>query len=99
MNPAKKEPITTLELNELLFQLIDQQPSTGVRIRLLGQLWQQSFMKIKTLDDAGLTLVDEAKGVRIHVTSLDNIMQFEIDQRFQAYQPHFHYDVSPGKEV
>ena len=31
----------------------------------------------------------------ITILDLDDVIQFEIDMRFQEFQPHFHYQVVP----
>jgi hypothetical protein len=48
--------------------------------------------------EKGELLNDEVLNRLITVHDLSMIMQFEIDNRFQNFQPHFHYDVNPAAE-
>jgi hypothetical protein len=85
--------ISVLELKQLLHSLNDRQPYTCIRVRLVGQLWQQSFMHVSAVYDDGVLLHNERDGRFLNVGKLSNIMQFEIDHSFQNFAPHNHYDV------
>jgi len=85
--------VSVLELKQLLHALNDRQPYTCIRVRLVGQLWQQSFMHIAAVYDDGVLLHSESDGRLLNIGKLSNIMQFEIDHAFQNFMPHNHYDV------
>ena len=91
--------ITVLELRKLLIDLKTYQPNTCIRIRLLGEMWFPSFMNIILVTEKGIVLNDE-KFSRLRVIPLlSGIAQFEIDQRFQSFQPHFHYEIISSEET
>jgi hypothetical protein len=95
---TKVKPITVLELKRLLIDLKEHQPHTCVRVRLIGEMWFPVFMNIVFISDKGIVLNDERSTRLRDIPSLSMIMQFEIDQRFQSFQPHFHYEVVPADE-
>jgi hypothetical protein len=96
MSPTTKS-ISVLELKRLLHALNDRQSYTCVRVRLLGQLWQQSFMHVSAVYEDGVLLHNESTGRFLNIAKLSHIMQFEIDHSFQNFSPHNHYDVVPDQ--
>jgi hypothetical protein len=60
----------------------------------MGAMWQISHFRVVKLTEKGVTLLDEADKLII-INDLNNVMQFELDQTFQRYSPHFHYSVDP----
>jgi hypothetical protein len=89
-----KKLISTLELKRLLHDLNDKQPYTCIRVRLIGQLWQQSFMQVAAVYEDGVLLHNDTDGRFLNIVKLSQIMQFEIDHSFQNFFPHNHYDVA-----
>jgi hypothetical protein len=89
--------ISVLELKRLLHELNDKQSYTCIRVRLIGQLWQQAFMHIATIYNDGVLLYNEQDRRFLRITKLANIMQFEIDHSFQNFQAHDHYNVIPDQ--
>lgn len=89
--------ISTLELRRLLFDLKDKRPDVCIRFRLLGEMWAENFMRVIMITENGAILNDETINEFVNVSDLANIMQFEIDNRFQNFQPHFHYEVKPAQ--
>jgi hypothetical protein len=87
------ELITTLRLRELLFDVKDKRPDVCFRFRLTGQLWQPNFSRLVKIIEKGTVLHDETIDEFVFIADLSDIMQFEIDQRYREFQPHFHYDV------
>jgi hypothetical protein len=83
--------ITVSQLKQFLCEL--RYSHVHIRIRLMGQLWQQNFMQIVSFADDGVLLRNAVTGNYVNIAPLSNVMQFEIDQVFKNYQPHFHYDV------
>ena len=90
--------IYVLELKRLLIELKEKRPDICFRYRLLGELWAPNFSRVIRVTDKGVLLNDEVSNKLITVHDLSMIMQFEIDNRFQNFQPHFHYDVNLSTE-
>jgi hypothetical protein len=90
-----KTSITVLELRRLLVELNDNGNSICIRFRLIGEMWKANFFRIIDCNDEGLMIVDESSNRLFFLKDLSIIMQFEIDARFQSFEPHFHYDVVP----
>ena len=86
--------ITALELRRLLVKIKNKRPDMCVRFRLLGKMWFLHFMKIILITETGVILNDEISNKMFLIQDLSTVMQFEIDHRFQNYQPHFHYKVN-----
>jgi hypothetical protein len=93
---AKNNPVPVLELRRLLFELKDLSPNTCVRFRLIGEMWQNSHCRVLKLTEKGAVLNDEKGNKLVFIQDLSNVMQFEVDQPFQNFQPHFHYTVDPA---
>lgn len=94
-NEIMTEQIPVLELRRLLFELRDFRPDVCVRFRLIGEMWQTHSCRIIKLTEKGVVLNDEKSNKLIFIQDLNQVMQFEIDQSFQQFQPHFHYQVHP----
>jgi hypothetical protein len=90
-----KTLISSLELKRLLVEIAGKRPDVCMRYRLLGEMWQRNFMRVLKVTDKGVMLNDEVKNKLLSIHDLTSIVQFEIDVKFQEYQPHFHYDVTP----
>jgi hypothetical protein len=90
--------ISVVELKRLLVSLKEKRPDVLVRYRLLGEMWTQSFRPIVFVSERGAIFLDVESNKLILISDLSNIMQFEIDERFQGYQPYFHYEVKPSPE-
>ena len=91
---AETAEISVLELRRLLVELRDKRPDICIRFRLLGQMWLLHFMRIILVTDRGVVLNNEVSNRLVTVRDLNNVIQFEIDNRFQNYRPHYHYDVT-----
>lgn len=91
--------VTVLELKRLLVELKDKRKDISIRFRLIGEMWKPHFLRIIDVTDNGLVVNDEANNTLLFLRDLSVIMQFEMDARFQAYEPHFHYDVVPDPLV
>ena len=92
--------VDLLELKQLLAGLADNPwMNVGFRYRLSGQRWCPHFTKVLSLTDTGATVVYPSTSEVTTIQDLLDIVQFEIDYRFQNYQPHFHYLVRPLSAV
>jgi hypothetical protein len=89
--------VSAAELRGLLADILVNSPSTCVRFRLFGELWQQQFMRIVHVTSREIILRSESTGQIEVVPNIGNVVQFEIDTKFRNYQPHFHYEVWLGE--
>lgn len=87
--------VSVLEVRKLLYDLRDNHVGVSVRFRRLGEMWKPNFMTIVDLNDRGAIFSDATTTDFVFVTDLVEIMQFELDNRFQAYEPFYHYEVTP----
>ncbi len=94
--PTKQ--VAVLELRRLLVELKEHRPDICVRYRIMGQMWAGNFMRVSHVSDRGAIFNNEAVNRLVNVQNLNQIIQFELDKSFQAYQPYFHYDVVPSPE-
>jgi hypothetical protein len=88
--------ISSLELKQLLYQIVDS--TVCFRFRPIGGMWMKNLMKVSAIRENSVVLFDE-KNNKYHLIGLNDIMQFEIDERFQVFQPYFHYDVMRSTEL
>src|SRR5687768_5236244 len=89
--------ISALELKQLLI-LLSKSSSICFRVRQLGEMWMTNLMRVHAVNEKSVLLYDENE-TKYYLVRLNNIMQFEIDARFQTYQPFFHYNVLPSREL
>ena len=94
----KNNAVSVVELKRLLTELSEKKPGVCVRFRLLGELWAKSFMTIANLSPRGVLLKDDSTNIFVAISNLTDVVQFEIDEPFQAYKPYNHYDVYPSVE-
>jgi hypothetical protein len=90
-----KNTITTVYLRNLLQDLAGRRPPVGIRVRMLGELWKPHFMQIVKITERGVILSDESSKEFVFIPDISDVVQFEIDDRFQELQPHYHYEVNP----
>jgi hypothetical protein len=91
--------ISTTALKRLLYELKDKGPGVCIRLRMMGEMWHQNFTRIVLVTDSKILLFDEILNRTLLIGDVNRIIQFEIDNRFQTFQPFFHYDVQPMKEI
>ena len=90
-----KSQIPIIEFKRLLHQLRDHRPDIGIRVRMMGEMWKSSHFNVFQVTEKGVILCDDATKKLVMVPDLTQVMQFELDQSFQQYEPHFHYSVDP----
>lgn len=88
--------ISVIVLKRLLVELKDKRPDICIRFRCMGELWRQHFTRVVIVTERGALFNDEAQNRLLTVRDLSVIMQFELDNRFQNFQPFFHYQVDPS---
>jgi hypothetical protein len=86
--------ISVLELTRLLIDLSDKRPDICIRFRLIGEMWFTHFMRIVLVSNGGVVLNNEVSSELVAVRDVTQVMQFEIDHRFQNFRPYFHYNVT-----
>lgn len=91
-----KSQIPILEFKKLLHQLNDLRPDIRIRVRLMGEMWQTHHHRVLQVTEKGVALHDDATKRLVMIADLGQVMQFEIDQSFQQFEPHFHYSVDPA---
>jgi hypothetical protein len=91
---SKSNAVSVLELRRLIYELKDRSPGTCLRVRTIGEMWQPNFFKVLELTQTGVILIDCTTSQPFLIRDLHNVIQFEFDQRYQHYEPHFHYSVN-----
>src|SRR5262245_18528906 len=90
-----KNSISTMYLRSVLHDLLGRKSSVCIRFRLLGEMWKPNFMHVVKITERGAIFNDDYTHEFVFVSDLSDVVQFEIDDRYQEFQPHFHYEVNP----
>jgi hypothetical protein len=90
---AENEPITVTELRRLLIDIRDKRPDICIRFRLLGEMWNTTFLKIIAIGEKNVVLASEQDGRLYTMSDVSRVVQFEIDSPFHQYKPYFHYSI------
>jgi hypothetical protein len=95
-----KEAPNTISILELKRLLADLKSHTDIciRFRLLGKFWDNSFHQVESVTEKGVVLNNPTLRQRVEIQDLQNIVQFEIDKKYQNFQPHDHYDVTWSRD-
>ena len=86
-----------LEVKQLLLHMT-KLPNLCFRFRLLGEMWMKNLMQVTAVNEKTALFFDEVD-MKYYLVRINNIMQFEIDGRFQNFQPFFHYNVVPSIDI
>lgn len=89
------DTISLVELKRLLYALKDSNSGILIRLRMLGQMWQPNFSRIFLITDNGAVMIDHTTKKTEIVHNLNQVVQFELETGFQAYQPFYHYNIQP----
>jgi hypothetical protein len=65
---------------------------------MLGEMWGSNFLSVSSVNGKGALMKDPQESKLISVPDLTNVMQFELDNSFIGFQPHYHYEVKPLPE-
>ena len=90
--------VNSLELKRILIALSTYTKSICFRWRQIGEIWMKRHCRVIDVKDKMVVLLDEVDN-RYYLVRINSIMQFDLDERFQQFQPHFHYDVVPSTEL
>jgi hypothetical protein len=88
-----QKDVSPEQMAKLLLDLKTTMSDVRIRVRLVGEMWDNIFMRVVQADGKGALLLYEEKNKMIMVSDVTSIMQFELDGRFQHYQPFFHYNL------
>jgi hypothetical protein len=91
-----QDNVSVITLKRLLVELKEKRPDICIRYRSMGALWNRNFTKVVLVTERGALFNDEVLNKLITVRDLSVIMQFELDNRFQNFHPHFHYNLDPS---
>jgi hypothetical protein len=86
-----------LEVKALMLNLT-RTPNICFRFRVIGEMWMKNLMQITAVNERTALFFDEVD-TKYYLVRINNIMQFEIDARFQNFQPYFHYGIVPSPEL
>lgn len=92
------DKVSAVELKRLLHEIHDLRPDICIRLRLLGQMWQPNFWRVFVVTETGAVLFNEQTSKAEIIGNFAEVVQFEIDSRFQNFQPHNHYTVQMNEE-
>ncbi len=95
---ASDKKISSVELKRLLVNIHSYSDSVGFRCRPIGEMWMKNHAKVSSVEGITALLYDE-KETKYYTVNLNKVMQFDLDERFQNYHPHHHYDVIPSPEL
>jgi hypothetical protein len=90
--------VSVNELKRLLITITDYRLDIGMRYRFMGEMWEPNYMRILRVTEYGLLLNDEIRNRLIVIRDLSQIIQFELDTSFHAFQPYLHYTLIPNPD-
>ena len=94
VDPNISGVVTTTQLRAFFAEVVANPSGMCVRTRLLGEMWHPNFMHLLMVTKGGVIILnDEVLRKAITIMRIEDIIQFEIDRKFQIYEPHYHYDV------
>ena len=88
------DTISPTELKRLIITLKDHSPNARIRFRLIGSMWEKNFLEIVHATTENAVIVQDRKSDQMKFISLGNVVEFEIEQRFQNFKPLYHYKVA-----
>lgn len=83
--------ITPLDFKRILFELWEHSPQTKIRLRVMGKMWDRNFLQVVHITGGDAIILhgsDQMKQV-----SINDIVQFELETKFQDFRPNNHYTV------
>lgn len=94
MTPQTASAITTTEFKRLIFDLWEHAPQTKIRSRTLGKMWETNFLQIIHVAASDSLIVQDNKAEQMKYISLSDVVEFEVESKFQNFSPHIHYHVT-----
>ncbi len=83
--------ITPLDFKRILFELWEHSPQTKIRLRVMGKMWDRNFLQVVHITGGDAIILhgsDQMKQV-----SINDIVQFELETKFQDFKPNNHCTV------
>ena len=88
----KTADLSIILLQQTLLDIKENGQNVSARFRLIGELWQEKFVRIVAVTEDRVLVVDEHDNKMVSL-KLKDIMQFEVDRRFKVLEPFFHYNI------
>jgi hypothetical protein len=89
----EKDHVSIIELKQLLHELKDYRLDIAIRFRMIGEMWQNSSLKIVSITEQGAIFTNQELTQYTSINDLKSVIQFELDGPFKQYQPYVHYVV------
>jgi hypothetical protein len=93
---TKESHLSSTKLRQLLIDLKEHGHNTCLRVRLLGEMWRENFVRVTSVTEDRVLLNDESKNKLVSIP-INSIMQIELDHKFKELQPHNHYTIELDK--
>jgi hypothetical protein len=90
--------VNALELKRMLTSLATYTKGICFRWRQVGEMWMKHHCRVIDVKDKTAVFFDEVEN-RYYLVRINSIMQFDLDERFQQFQPNYHYEVAPAPEL
>lgn len=87
-----KDVISTVGLKHLLITLHGH-TDTRIRFRLIGRMWEDHFADIIQITDQEMIAIQSGENRQLRFVSVGDIVQFELEDRFQNFECFHHYTV------
>jgi hypothetical protein len=88
-----RKHISIIEFKRLVHDIHDRRPDVCIRVRLLGQMWSESFFSIECFEDDGVLLFDAHLRKYLRIAKVSDVMQFELECSFFGFQAYYHYEI------
>jgi hypothetical protein len=90
---ANGDTISQKDLTRLLIQIKEFRTDVHVRFRILGKAWLKNFCRVFVVNETGIVLIDPIDSKVEIIPNFEDIVEFEIDCRFQQYNSYVPYQV------
>jgi hypothetical protein len=91
----KGKHVSVTEFRRLLHDIKDRRPDVGVRVRLIGKMWIEFFYSVEAISNDEVLLHNIYKNMFLHIRSISDVIQFELECSFFGFQAYYHYEVIP----
>ncbi len=92
---ATQHLITRNEFRMVLRELEGQAGISEVKVRELGELWNQNYLTVVKVDEGQIVLKENGNASSVRVANLEQVVQVEFKSGFRSYQPDLVYGVRP----
>lgn len=83
--------ITPLDFKRILFELWEHSPQTKIRLRVMGKMWDRNFLQVVHITGGDAIILHGSDHMK--QVSINDIVQFELETKFQDFKPNNHYTV------